>query len=134
MSDPASIDAQLDELRNAVLAWRFPLLLVGAVGGLFVLFVLGVSALGLIGALTGGRANRGGFVVQLVLVVGLYGVMFMPVQLLFRAGVAGIQARGEPSQVLQMARLHEQAWMWMLGILVVSFILFVLAFGAFVVL
>ena len=130
MSDP-NIEEDLETLRNAVLSWRFPMLIVGSVSSLLVLLMAGllvVSTLGALASLTSPYSSPIAVVIQIVVGWGLFGVVLMPVQLMMRAAIAGLMARTNPRKAVQMARLHEQYWMWILGITCCYIGLFLLMF------
>ncbi len=119
MSD-SSIEEELESLRSAVLSWRFPMVIVGGMSALSMLLfggLLVVTTLASLASLSSPWSSPVAVVFQIVLMWGFFGVVLMPVQLLLRAAIAGLQARTNPKKALQMARLHERYWTWVLGIL-----------------
>lgn len=119
---PDEVIEQLEDLRRAVSALRWPVLIMGVVGTLAML-LYGVALVFVAVAMVGQLGRPWGpgpvqVLAQLALLVFLYGAVAWPMTLLLRAGIAGLRSRTDPQQLLQLARYHERYWVWTLGLTV----------------
>jgi hypothetical protein len=120
MSD-SNVQDELEDLRNAILSWRIPMLIVGSISSLLMLVfggLLVVSTIGMLMAMSAAFSSPVGLLFQIVLMWVFFGLFTMPVQLMMRAAIAGMQGRTNPKKALEMVRLHERYWTWVLGLLV----------------